>query len=107
MEDESTGTNFIWFLTGAALGAAIALLLAPQEGRETRDQVRRRVLEGRETLTKTGKEAYEKGRELYERGKELADDASELEGRLEVFEGPGKARIAAMPSGLPAAPRYR
>jgi gas vesicle protein len=99
MEDESTGTNFIWFLTGAALGAAIALLLAPQEGRETRDQVRRRVLEGRETLTKTGKEAYEKGRELYERGKELADDASELVDKGKDVVSRVKETVQSAPKG--------
>ena len=78
MAEDSSGTNLAWFLAGAALGAAGALLLAPQAGSETRESLRRRTLEGRERLTKSGREAYEKGRELYGRGKEVAEDAAEL-----------------------------
>lgn len=76
MSDEHSGTNVVWFLTGAALGASIALLLAPQTGTETRRLVKRRAVEGRSALMRGGREAYEHGRELYERGKELADEAS-------------------------------
>ena len=76
MSDEHSGTNVVWFLTGAALGASIALLLAPQTGTETRRLVKRRAVEGRSALMRGGREAYEQGRELYERGKELADEAS-------------------------------
>ena len=75
MSDEHSGTNVVWFLTGAALGASIALLLAPQTGTETRRLVKRRAVEGRSALMRGGREAYEHGRELYEKGKELADEA--------------------------------
>ena len=78
MAQEDTGTCLAWFLLGATLGAVGALLLAPQSGSETRDIVRQRALEGRDALSKTGRQVYERGREAYERGKELADDASEL-----------------------------
>jgi len=77
MAEDHSGTNLIWFLTGAALGASVALLLAPQPGSETRELVKRRALEGREALNRGGREAIDRGRDLYERGKELADEAGE------------------------------
>ena len=78
MANDNGAANLAWFLTGAALGAATALLLAPQTGDETRDYLRKRASEGREQMGRTGREALDRGRELYDRGKELADDASEL-----------------------------
>jgi gas vesicle protein len=39
--DGSSGGVLMAFLAGAAIGAVAALLLAPQSGRESRDQLRR------------------------------------------------------------------
>ena len=88
MAEDHSGTSLAWFLVGAALGAAGALLLAPQSGSETREVLRRRTLEGRERLSKSGREAYERGRELYGRGKEVAEEAADLfeQGRKVVSE---------------------
>jgi gas vesicle protein len=77
MAQENEGSSLAWFLAGAAIGAAVALLYAPQPGHETREALRRRALEERERLAKSGREAMERGRELYERGKGLADEASQ------------------------------
>lgn len=77
MAHENDGSSMAWFLAGAAIGAAVALLYAPQPGHETRDAIRRRALEERERLAKSGREAVDRGRELYERGKGLADEASQ------------------------------
>ena len=78
MAEDNSGSQLAWFLTGAALGAAAALLLAPQTGDEARRTVRRRALEGRDALERSGRDALARGRELYEQGKELADDAGEI-----------------------------
>jgi gas vesicle protein len=77
MAHDNDGSSLAWFLAGAAIGAAVALLYAPQPGSETRDALRRRATEERERLAKSGRDAMERGRELYERGKGLADEASE------------------------------
>lgn len=77
MAHDNDGSSMAWFLAGAAIGAAVALLYAPQPGYETRDAIRRRALEERERLAKSGREAMERGRDLYERGKGLADEASQ------------------------------
>jgi len=53
MASESNGSNFLWFLAGAAVGAAIATLYAPQSGRETRRYIRRKSEEGREARLAT------------------------------------------------------
>lgn len=77
MAHDNDSNNMAWFLAGAAIGAAVAFLYAPQPGHETREAIRRRALDERERLAKSGREAVERGRELYERGKGLADEASQ------------------------------
>lgn len=78
MADESGGDRIIWFLTGAAIGASIALLYAPASGAQTRRKIVRRTQQGREALADSGKDMLERGRELYERGRKLADEAADM-----------------------------
>ena len=68
----------MWFLAGAAIGATIALLYAPQSGRETRRIIKRKTREGREVLSDTSRDLMEKGRDLYEKGLRVADEAAEM-----------------------------
>lgn len=85
----STGSVFLSFLLGGIVGAGLAMLLAPQSGRETRqkmrefaedvkDRVASTVEKGKDlfeqkksaitTAVEAGKEAYEKERERLSRG---------------------------------------
>lgn len=73
-----TKGNFVWFVAGAAIGATVALLYAPQSGRETRRFVKKRAREGSEALSETGRDLWDKGRDLYEKGLKVADDAAEM-----------------------------
>jgi gas vesicle protein len=75
MEDNG---KFVWFVAGAAIGATVALLYAPQSGRETRRVLHKKTRQGREALSESGKEWVEKGRELYEKGLRVADEAADL-----------------------------
>jgi gas vesicle protein len=68
----------IWFLTGAAFGAGIALLFAPQSGEETRTYLRSQARRGRDKVAEAGREVAEKGRRLFETGLELADEADDV-----------------------------
>jgi gas vesicle protein len=68
----------VWFFAGAALGATIALLYAPQSGRDTRRVLRRKSRQGREFVTDAAGEWVEKGRELYKKGLRVADEAAEM-----------------------------
>jgi gas vesicle protein len=70
--------KFVWFLAGASIGATIALLYAPQSGRETRKIIKKKTREGREVLSDTSRDLMEKGRDLYEKGLRVADDAAEM-----------------------------
>jgi gas vesicle protein len=78
MARHDDGSRFVWFLTGAALGAAIALLYAPQSGEQTRKLIGRKAREGRDVLADQGEELIDRGKELFERGRKVADEAAEL-----------------------------
>ncbi len=74
-----TSSNAIgWFIGGVMLGAAVALLLAPEAGVRTRRKLAKQAERGRKTLLESGQEIFERGRELYERGREIAEDAAEM-----------------------------
>jgi len=78
MADQQEGGKLGWFVAGAILGGAVALLYAPKSGKETRDFINKKTGEGKEALNETGREVYEKGREIYDKGKQIADDAADL-----------------------------
>lgn len=70
--------KLVWFLTGAALGAAVALLYAPQSGKDTRRYIGKKARQGREAVGDVSREALDKGRDLYEKGRKMADEAADL-----------------------------
>jgi gas vesicle protein len=74
----NNGDTLVWFLVGAAMGASVALLYAPQSGDRTRRMIGRKLADGREVLEDQGSELLEKSRELFEKGRKVADDAAEL-----------------------------
>jgi len=78
MATEDTGISLAWFLVGAAVGATVALLYAPQSGKETRRLIGKKTEQSREAIVDSGKEVLDRGRELYERGREFADEAADL-----------------------------
>ncbi len=71
-------SSLVWFVAGAAVGASIALLYAPQSGKETRRILKKKTKEGREALADTSRDLMDKGRELYEKGLRVADEAAEM-----------------------------
>jgi gas vesicle protein len=75
-ESTESGSNAIaWFLTGAMIGTAIAVLCAPKSGKDTRQYI---TDKGRETFGDTGVTIVENAKELFERGRQLVDDAADL-----------------------------
>ncbi len=78
MARDNTGSTILWFLTGAAVGAAIALLYAPASGSETRKYIRKKAEAGRETLSDAGRDVLERGRDFYEKGRKIAEEAGDL-----------------------------
>jgi gas vesicle protein len=59
------------FALGAAVGAAVALILAPATGEETREYLSQRAREGRDRAA----EAARQGREMVNRGRETLTTA--------------------------------
>ncbi len=75
---KDSGGSLVWFIAGAAVGASIALLYAPQSGAATRKLLKKKTREGREALSEHAGEWMDKGRELYEKGLRVADEAAEM-----------------------------
>ena len=74
----NNSSKVVWFVAGAGLGAALALLFAPQSGEETRRILGKKAREGADKLADASREALDRGRDLYARGQDLAEDAAEL-----------------------------
>jgi gas vesicle protein len=72
-DDSGAGTVVVAFVLGALTGAAVALLMAPQSGEETRRLLAEKAREGRERAG----EAARQGRELWNRQRETLTGAFE------------------------------
>lgn len=81
----------LWFVAGALVGAAAALLVAPTSGRETRAYVGRRSREAAEGLRERGREAADG---LRERGREVMHEATDR-GR-QLWQEHGEPIVSAM-----------
>ena len=78
MAQDDQGGKLTWFLAGAALGAAAAILYAPKSGKETRELLTQKAQEANKAVTDTSREIYERGKDVYDRGKQVVDDAAAL-----------------------------
>jgi gas vesicle protein len=87
----SAGSMFLSFLLGGVVGAALALLLAPESGRETRhkikelaDDVRGKVKDYAGDVRGKVASTIDKGREVYEEKKSTISKA--VEAGKEAYE---------------------
>jgi len=71
-------SNIAWFLTGAFIGAAAAVLYAPQSGKETRKYLSEKTQMGREAVESAGRDIADTSKDMFERGRQLVDDAADL-----------------------------
>ena len=78
-ESQSQATsNVAWFLTGAFIGAAAAILYAPKSGKDTRKYITDKTQMGREAVESTGQDLAAASKDMFERGRKLVDDAADL-----------------------------
>jgi len=70
--------KLVWFVAGAAIGATIALLTAPQSGRVTRRFITKKARHTGDAVVDASRDLMDKGRDLYDKGRKVADDAAEL-----------------------------
>ena len=86
MSDTRTGDRTAFFLLGAAIGAAAALLMAPASGAHTRGRLRRQGEEVADYLIDAGKELVDKCEDLCKRSGEVVEDAThELSGKYRAL----------------------
>lgn len=77
MSENNGSTNILFFLAGAAVGAAVALLYAPQSGRKTREYISNKAEEGKDYLVDRSKELRNQAGEYVEKGKDLVSEQLE------------------------------
>ncbi len=73
----SGGTVVLAFLLGGVVGAGIALLTAPQSGRETREKIREATDEAKDKIRSLSDDARQKVREYTEEAKEKIQETYE------------------------------
>lgn len=77
-EMEEGSSRLAWFLTGAIIGATVAMLYAPKSGKDTRQFLTDKTQQGREAINETGQDIVDAGREMFDRGRKLVEDAAAL-----------------------------
>ena len=80
MKDEgySSGSVLLSFLLGGVVGAGLALLFAPQSGRETRQKIKDLTDDVREKSAEYVNQAKEKATSLVEEGKGYYDEKKSI-----------------------------
>ncbi len=76
-ERNPMGLALAFFLVGAAVGAGIALLVAPQSGRQTRRLLRRQYEDAADYVAGQADAVRERGREIVEDAKEKVAEVRE------------------------------
>src|SRR5437773_1338298 len=102
MSDNNSGAGdkILFFMAGAGIGAALALLFAPKSGRETRELIARTATDSRDFITNKVTE----GRQMVEeRGRKLGDDfTSFLDKSKEAVQRQKEQLTAAFEAGKAA-----
>src|SRR5262245_24777486 len=75
---ENGSNRLAWFITGAIIGATVAVLYAPKAGKDTRRFIADKTQQGKEAVAETTKDIADASREMFERGRKLVEDAAEL-----------------------------
>ncbi|MDH4136810.1 MAG: YtxH domain-containing protein [Anaerolineae bacterium] len=93
MAERDSGLEFLaGFVIGGLVGAAVALILAPQSGEETRAQIREKGIELKDRAGELAVEARQKAEELSEEARKKAEELS-AETRKKVEEIIADARV--------------
>ena len=77
MRDCNGSTKMVYFLGGLGIGAILALLFAPQSGKQTREMIVQKAEEGKDYVTTKGRDVVRQAGEIVEKGKETLADALE------------------------------
>ena len=75
---DQLANNIGWFVAGAVVGMTAAILLAPQSGKKTRKLIADKTQQGKEAVSETGKEVYDRSKDMIDKGRQLVEDAADL-----------------------------
>lgn len=75
MSRDNVGTSLVFFMLGAAVGATVALLYAPQDGESTRKYIGDRAVEAKDKAADITMKTADKAKELTAN---VADKAKEI-----------------------------
>jgi gas vesicle protein len=75
--EEATNT-LGWFLAGAVIGAAVAILYAPKSGKETRQLIADTTQKGKDAVVDSSQSMVDASKDMFERGRKLVEDAADL-----------------------------
>jgi gas vesicle protein len=70
-------TGIGWFLVGVGVGGAVALLLAPKSGEQTRKLIAKKAEQGKAYVTSRGRELKGQAEELVGKSKDLVNKQRE------------------------------
>jgi gas vesicle protein len=71
MANCTVATKVSYFVAGLGIGAAVALLFAPQSGEDTRKQIAEKAQEGKDYVASKGREIRKHAEDLVDQGKDL------------------------------------
>ena len=74
----STGSIILAFFIGGLVGAGVALLIAPQSGKETRQKIKELADDAKEKATQYAEEVKSKVTSTVGKGKELVEEKKSL-----------------------------
>jgi gas vesicle protein len=77
----------LYFLAGSVAGASVALLLAPQSGRATRELMRRRIRDGADSTRELKHQLIDRGRRIRDEATHRVDEA------VSALTGNGGAKL--------------
>jgi gas vesicle protein len=78
-DTQSDGSSRLaWFVSGAVIGAAVALVYAPASGKESRRYISEKAKKSRDAVTESSKDMTDAGKDLFDRGRKLVEDAADL-----------------------------
>jgi gas vesicle protein len=70
--------NIGWFVAGTVVGLSLAVLLAPQSGKQTRQIIADKTQLGKEAVAEKTKDVYDRSKEMVDQGRQLVEDAADL-----------------------------
>ncbi|MFZ0961963.1 MAG: YtxH domain-containing protein [Terriglobia bacterium] len=73
MANCNIATKVSFFVAGVGIGAAIALLFAPQSGEETRKRIVEKAQESKDYVASKGREMRKQAEGLVDQGKDLVN----------------------------------